>query len=147
MTEHVWTYPNPFTIDWTVDESQIDHYNHVNNVVYVQQLEALSWAHSNRLGLTIEEYQQLDRAMVIRRHSIDYLAAALKGDTLTCATWIVLCDKKLRLNRYFEFVRHSDNKIVLAATTEFICTTLSSGKPIKMPTKFIDIYGSALTSI
>ena len=147
MSHHAWTYPNPFTIEWTVNDSQIDHYNHVNNVVYVQQLETLSWAHSNALGLTIDDYQQLDRAMVIRRHTIDYLAAALKGDTLTCATWIVLCDNKLRLNRYFEFIRRSDNKTMLTATTEFICTALSSGKPSRMPSKFIDIYGSARISV
>ena len=61
-----WLLPNPFVIPWTIAKGHIDHYNHANNVAYVSQLEQTSWAHSNALGLSIEQYQALDRGMAIR---------------------------------------------------------------------------------
>lgn len=138
-----WQFPNPHVLTWQVDPSQIDHYNHVNNVAYVSKLEQVAWSHSNKLGLTIEKYQQLDRGMAISRHEIDYLAAALLGDTLQCATWIVECDRRLKLARRFQFIRERDGKTLLKAKTEFVCIGLSDGKPKRMPEAFSDIYGTA----
>lgn len=142
-TSYDWQFDNPHILTWRVDKSQIDHYNHVNNVAYVSKLEQVAWSHSNHLGLTIEEYQSLDRGMAISRHEIDYLSAALLDDTLLCATWIVECDHKLKLARRFQFVRESDGKTMLQAKTEFVCIALSTGRPKRMPERFVDIYGAA----
>nr|WP_040521844.1 thioesterase family protein [Aliiglaciecola lipolytica] len=128
---------------WSVTPEQIDHYNHVNNVAYVSQLERVSWSHSMSLGLTIEIYQQLDRGMAISKHEIEYHAAALLGDNLLCATWIIECDRRLKLSRKFQFIRESDGVTVLTARTDFVCIALSSGKPKRMPEPFRDIYGKA----
>lgn len=146
-SEHVnWLMPEPFITQWTIAKAQIDHYNHANNVAYVSQLERTAWAHSNALGLSIEQYQALDRGMAISRHEIDYQAAALLGDTLLCATWIVACDKKLKLTRQFQFIRQSDGLNMLKARTEFVCIALSSGRPKRMPDIFVSTYGQALKS-
>ena len=139
-----WDYPKPFVCQWQISPEQIDHYNHVNNVAYVSQLERTAWAHSNALGLSIEQYQELDRGMAISRHEIDYLAAAVLGDTLACATWIVACDNKLKLARQFQFIRLSDGLTMLKARTEFVCIALSSGKPKRMPKVFCDAYFNAM---
>jgi acyl-CoA thioester hydrolase len=138
-----WLLPNPFLNTWKVTSDQIDHYQHANNVAYVRQLEVTSWAHSNHLSLTIEQYQALDRGMAISRHEINYLAAAHVNDMIDCATWIVQCDNKLKLVRQFQFIRRSDQQTLLTARTEFVCIALSSGKPKRMPKEFIDIYGPA----
>ncbi|MBN24108.1 MAG: thioesterase [Alteromonadaceae bacterium] len=140
----VWQFPHPFVCQWQISPEQIDHYNHVNNVAYVSQLERTAWAHSNALGLSIEQYQDLDRGMAISRHEIDYLAAAVLGDTLACATWIVACDKKLKLARQFQFIRVSDGLTMLKARTEFVCIALSSGKPKRMPKIFSETYFNAM---
>lgn len=66
-----WRYPSPFTKLWQIDASHLDHYNHVNNVAYLSQAEALAWSHSNSLGLHFSDYQSLNRAMVIKRHELD----------------------------------------------------------------------------
>ena len=116
----------------------------MNNVAYVSQLERTAWAHSNALGLSIEQYQDLDRGMAISRHEIDYLAAAVLGDTLACATWIVACDNKLKLARQFQFIRVSDGLTMLKARTEFVCIALSSGKPKRMPKIFSETYFNAM---
>jgi acyl-CoA thioester hydrolase len=138
-----WQLPNPFLNTWQVTPEQIDHYQHANNVTYVSQLELTSWAHSNHLGLNIEQYQALDRGMAISRHEINYLAAAHVNDLIDCATWIVQCDNKLKLSRQFQFIRRSDQKTLLTARTEFVCIALSTGKPKRMPKEFVDIYGPA----
>ena len=140
-----WMHPSPFVSEWHIEGEHIDHYNHVNNVAYVRQLEVVAWQHSNSLGLTIDEYQSIDRGMAISRHEIDYLASALLGDTLHCATWIVECDKRLKLARHFQFVRASDKTTMLKARTEFVCIALSSGKPKRMPERFSSVYGAACT--
>jgi acyl-CoA thioester hydrolase len=140
-----WILPKPYISTWKVQAEQIDHYQHANNVAYVSQLEITAWAHSNALGLSIEQYQALDRGMAISRHDIHYHAAAYLGDEIACATWIVLCDGKLKLARQFQFVRITDGLTLLTARTEFVCIALSSGKPKRMPEAFVKAYGEALT--
>jgi acyl-CoA thioester hydrolase len=135
--------PNPFLNTWRVSPEQIDHYQHANNVAYVSQLEITSWAHSNHLGLTIEQYQALDRGLAISRHEINYLAASHLNDLIDCATWIVDCDNRLKLARQFQFIRRSDQQTILTARTEFVCIALSTGKPKRMPKEFLDVYGPA----
>lgn len=141
-----WMLPNPFLCPWQVLPEQIDHYQHANNVAYVSQLEVTSWKHSNYLGLTIEQYQAIDRGLAISRHEINYLASAYLDDVIDCATWIIECDNKLKLARQFQFIRRADQKTLLTARTEFVCIALSSGKPSRMPAEFINVYGQAVVA-
>jgi acyl-CoA thioester hydrolase len=141
-----WHLPNPFLCTWRVKPEQIDHYQHANNVAYVSQLEVTSWKHSNHLGLTIEQYQALDRGMAISRHEINYLAAAHVNDVIDCATWIVECDNKLKLARQFQFISRRSQQTLLTARTEFVCIALSTGKPKRMPKEFAAVYGPAALS-
>ncbi|WP_100656837.1 acyl-CoA thioesterase [Alteromonas flava] len=140
----LWQLPNPFIELWQVPPEVIDHYGHVNNVAYISQIEKLAWAHSNALGLSIEQYQELDRGMAIRRHEVDYLLACHEGDTIACATWIVACDKRLTLSRRFQFICATRSKTVFTAKTDFICIALSSGMPKRMPEPFKQAYGGAM---
>jgi acyl-CoA thioester hydrolase len=139
-----WLLPSPHIVEWQINKEHIDHYHHVNNVEYVKQLEVTAWHHSNALGLTIEQYQSLDRGMAISRHEIDYLASAIEGDKVLCATWLVDCDRRLKLARQFQFIRESDGLTLLKARTEFVCIALSSGKPKRMPSLFSETYGDAM---
>ena len=138
-----WLHPTPFLQLWRIDRADLDHYQHTNNTSYVKQTEQLAWAHSNALGLTFEHYQALDRAMVIVHHDLHYLAPSHLNDQLACATWITNTDKKFRLQRQFQFIQTSTNKTIFKATTDFVCVTLSTGLPKKMPESFIDAYGRA----
>jgi acyl-CoA thioester hydrolase len=138
-----WERPGAFVSLWTIDTQHIDHYEHVNNVAYVSQLEALAWQHSNYLGLSMDDYKRLDRGMVIQQHVLNYHIAAHLGDELACATWISDCDSKFRLSRAFQFISLKHQKTVFTAQTHFVCVSLSRGTPKKMPMEFIDIYGKA----
>lgn len=138
-----WMYDTPFTQHWHIDATHIDHYNHVNNVAYLAQLEKVAWAHSNALGLTFSDYQSLNRGMVIKRHELNYHLPVHLNDTIQCATWIVKCDNKLTLSRQFQFVCPIRRKTVFDALTHFVCVSLDTGVPKRMPSQFIAAYGEA----
>ena len=139
-----WTLPDPFVIDIVVQPEDIDGLGHANNAVYVSWLERCAWRHSQSLGLDLAEYRRLDRAMAVLRHEIDYLASAYEGDQLQLATWIVESDQRLKMTRHFQLKRPADDLTLLRAQTTFVCIELSSGKPKRMPTEFVEGYGRAL---
>lgn len=139
-----WALPEPFVIDIHVSEDAIDAYQHVNNSEYLRWIEQISWSHSVALGLSLARYQALDRAMVVHRHELDYLAPAFAGDELQLATWIVHCDERLSLTRRFQLVRVSDAKTLLNARTRFACVALSTGRPKRLPDEYRRIYGGAV---
>lgn len=142
-----WRLPEPFIILWNIHPDDIDHYKHANNTSYVKQLEKLAWAHSNHLGLCFEDYEQLDRAMVIQHHDLHYHAPSFEQEVIACATWITQCDKRLRLQRQFQFISTTRQKEVFSATTDFVCVSLSSGAPKPMPKAFIDTYSPHVSLI
>lgn len=136
-----WDLANPFTVPIKVKAENIDELGHVNNAVYVKWLEECAWQHSNSLGLDLNVYQQLDRAMVVIRHEIDYLASAYANDELELATWIVATDQKLRITRQFQLIHPQQHITILRAKTVFCCVKLSTGKPKRMPIEFVERYG------
>lgn len=139
-----WDMPNPFVIDIKVGADDIDGLGHANNAVYESWLERCAWRHSQSLGLDLAEYRRLDRAMAVLRHEIDYLAAAYEDQELQMATWIVESDQRLKMDRRFQLVRPDDGTTLLRAKTIFVCIELSSGRPKRMPTEFVEGYGRAL---
>jgi acyl-CoA thioester hydrolase len=114
----------------------------MNNVVYLQWMEQLAWAHSAHLGLGWPEYQRLDAAMVAREHHLSYQAACFVHDVLDCQTWLEPTNG-LRLVRHYRFVRQSDQLEVFLARTMWVCVRLSTGKALRMPDVFRLVYGSS----
>ena len=98
-------FPQPFTGIHQVEPAEIDEYEHVNNTVYLRWLDTIAWAHSLHLGMSLERCIEMRRGMAIRHTRVDYLEAAMQGDTLLVATWIVSCDGRLRCSRRFEILR------------------------------------------
>lgn len=146
MTDIEWDFPNPYTVDITVVEDDIDGLNHANNTVYVKWCEMAGWGHSCHLGLDIEAYRQLDRAMAIQKAEYEYMQAALLGDELRVATWLTESDGKLSMTRRFQIVRLSDGATMLRGQWKVVCIEMSSGRPRRMPPEFKDGYGAALVS-
>ncbi|WP_445158832.1 acyl-CoA thioesterase [Halomonas sp. E14] len=141
-----WDLPQPYVIELEVGASAIDEYGHANNAEYLRWIEQVSWAHSERLGLSLARYRELDRAMAVHRHELDYLAPAFEGERLALATWIVGCDGRLTLTRRFQLVRPADGRTLLRARTRFACIELSSGRPRRLPGEYVQRYGDALVA-
>lgn len=143
-TSFDWDYPNPFTLPAVPQFDDIDGLSHTNNAVYVRWCEKIGWAHSDALGLSLADYQRLDRAMAIRRGEYEYLLPTVLGDTLTLATWLVASDSKLTMERRFQLIRNRDQTTVLRARWNLVCISLGSGRACRMPPEFCRVYLSAL---
>lgn len=140
-----WDFPQPFVQTLCPGPEHIDGLNHTNNAVYVQWCEQVAWAHSEALGLTLADYQRLDRAMAIRQAAYDYLLPTALGERLTLGTWLTASDGKLGMTRCFQLVRAADLATVMRGHWSLVCIALSSGKPRRMPAAFSDIYLRALS--
>ena len=139
-----WDYPQPFTLPAMPQAEDIDGLNHTNNAVYVQWCEKIGWAHSESLGLSLGDYQRLDRAMAIRRGEYDYLLPTALGETLTLATWLTASDGKLTMERRFQLIRNRDQATVLRGRWDLVCIGLSTGQARRMPPEFCQAYLSVL---
>ena len=139
-----WDYPGPHILRTRVEPGDIDGLNHTNNAVYVDWCQRAAWGHSVALGLDLERYRALDRAMVITYSEYHYLQASRDGDEVAVATWIVEWDRKLTMARRFQVIRLSDGVTLLRAAMRFACIELSSGRPRRLPPEFIEGYGPAV---
>ena len=139
-----WDFEKPFTLSLRVEPEHIDGLKHTNNAVYVVWCEQVAWAHSESLGLDLDSYHRLNRAMVITRSEFDYLRASRLGDDLEAATWIVDWDGRLTMERRFQIRRPADNATVLRARMVFACVDLDSGRPRRLPKEFVASYGPAI---
>ena len=141
-----WDFETPFTLALQVKPEHIDGLGHTNNAVYVSWCEEVAWAHSRSLGLDLDCYRRLNRAMVITRSEFDYLKDSRLGDELEAATWIVDWDRKLTMERRFQIRRPADDATVLRARMKFACVDMEKGKPRRLPKEFLAGYGPAVIS-
>ena len=132
--------PLAFTSTHQVQPEEIDEYAHVNNAVYLQWLDRIAWTHAAKLGTPLASCLAMRRGMAVRHTRIDYLEAALLGDALMLATWLVACDGRLRCTRRFEILRLDDGKRVIDAEIEYFCLNLDTGKPCRFPREFTECY-------
>jgi acyl-CoA thioester hydrolase len=139
-----WDYPEPFLMPQRVSRQDIDGLEHTNNAVYVNWCEQAAWAHSISLGLDLDRYQALDRAMAVTHAEYDYLQATREGDEVLVATWISAWDRRLSMDRTFQILRPADGVTVLRGTVRFVCIEISSGRPRRMPAAFVEGYGPAV---
>ena len=142
-----WDYPNPFTISAMPQACDIDGLNHTNNAVCVQWCEKVGWAYSHALGLTLDDYRRLDRAMAIRRGEYDYLLPTLLGEPLTLGTWVFAGNGKLTMERRFQLVRDRDHATVLRGRWDLVCIELSRGQARRMPPEFSQVYLPAVVTV
>ena len=69
----------------TVDASDIDQMNHVNNVVYLRYVQEVAESHWKHIA---DEALQREVLWVVLRHEIDYIKPAFEGEVLTGETWV-----------------------------------------------------------
>ena len=133
-------FPAPHVIELSVQPEDIDAYDHVNNAVYLTWLDRAAWSHSAALGVPIEHCVAVRRGMAAQRIEIDYLRAALEGDTVQVATWIVSADGRLRAQRRFQIRRIADGQTLARARIDYVCINLDSGRASRMPDMFARAY-------
>ncbi|HUJ52633.1 MAG TPA: thioesterase family protein [Steroidobacteraceae bacterium] len=133
-------HPAPHVIELRVRAEDIDAYEHVNNAVYLSWLDRAAWSHSAALGVPLERCLALRRGMAAQRIEIEYLRAALMGDVVQAATWIVSADARLRAERRFQVRRVTDGATLARARVDYVCINLDSGRAARMPELFARAY-------
>jgi acyl-CoA thioester hydrolase len=121
-----------FQLDFTVLESDIDPLGHASNIAYVRWVQDVAVAHSGAVGLDYGAYQRLGAIFVIRRHEIDYLRPALRGDRIEARTWVrsVMAAK---CERATELTRLSDRACIAKALTTWGYIDVTNGRPTRIP--------------
>ncbi len=133
-------HPAPHVIELAVQPEDIDAYQHVNNAVYLTWLDRAAWSHSAALGVPLAHAVALRRGMAAQRTEIEYLRAAVSGDAVQAATWIVSADGRLRVERRFQVRRKGDGETLARARIDYVCINLDSGRAARMPASFARAY-------
>jgi acyl-CoA thioester hydrolase len=133
-------HPGAHVVELAVQATDIDAYGHVNNAVYLTWLDRAAWSHSACLGVPLERCVALRRGMAAQRIEIDYLRAALAGDAVRAATWIVSTDARLRAERRFQIRRVADGATLARARIDYVCINLDNGRAARMPELFARAY-------
>jgi acyl-CoA thioester hydrolase len=136
LPELDWDYPEPHIIEHTATEDEADGYGHVNNSVYLKWLDQCVWAHCDAVNMSPAFCRQLNRGFAAIRHEIDYITAAYPGDQVAIANWVTLNDERLRAERKFQIIRIADERTLLRAQSYYVCTNLTTGRPVRMPEEF-----------
>jgi len=132
-TSFDWDYKNPHILEFQVLKENIDVLGHVNNKVYLDWCEIVSWDHSKSLGISPQTYQDLRCACVVIKNKIEYLGSLFENDRILISTWITKTDSRLKLSRLFQVIRIEDNKTVFRSNVDYVCISLDTYKPIRMP--------------
>ena len=132
--------PAAHVIELQVRPADVDAYEHVNNAVYLTWLDRAAWSHSAALGVPLAQCLALRRGMAAQRIEIDYLRAALAGERVLIATWIVSADGRLRAERRFQIRRASDGATLARARIDYVCISLDTGRAVRMPESFARAY-------
>lgn len=135
--------PPQFTLSLAVQEGDIDDFNHVNNVVYLNWMARAAWAHSKALGFDFAAYRQRDCGFVVTRHEIDYKAAALADEHVHIATWVSVNDGRLRLRRRFQMLA-ADGRELAQGLSDFAAMKISTGRAMRMHEDYVTGYPIAV---
>jgi acyl-CoA thioester hydrolase len=121
----------------TVPKEVIDGNGHVNNVVYVQWMQDIAVEHYASIGGI--EAQGLESTWVIREHKIEYFLPAFEGEVIEVRTWVENI-RRVRSLRKYEFVRKSDNKVLVKGETDWVFVDVKTGRPQPVPPEVIETF-------
>jgi len=141
-----WNHSNPFLLSLDVKAEHTDRLGHTNNVTYLHWMETISWQHVESIGMGWNVQEQEGKAMAIMRTEVDYLLSSHVNDKLLLGTWITESDGRLCSAREFQLVRPDDGKTIMRALSRYACIQLTTGKPCRMPTCFVDAHQRAILS-
>jgi len=116
----------PYSIDITIEPSDIDVLGHVNNIVYLRWVQDAAIAHWRALATPDE---QAAIAWVVVRHEIDYRRPALPGDAIIARTRVGSASRHT-FERLTEILRASDTTVLANARTLWVPLDPTSGRVI-----------------
>ena len=131
------SYSTTYSKSFIIARSAIDENGHVNNVAYVQWMQDIAVEHYASIGGVAA--QGPDVTWVVREHRIEYLLPAFAGEEIEIKTWVENM-RRVRSLRKYEFVRKSDNKILVRGETEWVFVDVKTGAPRAIPEAVSSVF-------
>src|ERR1700682_5517177 len=112
-----------------VVEADIDNLGHASNLVYLRWVQEAALAHSTALGFPEPAYIARGQASVVRKHEIEYLRPAVRGDRLRIETRVVSM-RVANSSRKTEIIR--GEQLLCRAETDWVYGQVSRGRPSRI---------------
>jgi acyl-CoA thioester hydrolase len=122
---------------FTIPADAIDENGHVNNVAYVQWMQAIAVEHYASIGGI--EAQGKDATWFVREHKIEYFLPAFAGEEIEIRTWVENI-RRIRSLRKYEFVRKSDGRVLVRGETDWVFVDAKTGRPLPIPEKVSKVF-------
>jgi YbgC/YbaW family acyl-CoA thioester hydrolase len=121
----------PFIMQRQVEWMDLDSYEHVNNVIYVNYAEEVAAQDFASRGWTPAKLAEANLTIVIRRIHIQYLSLAIWGETLTVSTH-PLKVSDTGGSRYVGMT-HADGSTAAECIMDWELVDRTSGEPQPLP--------------
>ena len=132
-----------FRLIMMVGDDDIDMLGHASNLAYLRWVQDVALAHSEAVGFGLEGYQRIGGVFVVRRHEIDYLRPALRGDALEMRTWLPSV-AAAKCHRATDITRAADGVTVARALTTWGFVEIATGRPTRIPDALRVAFGCPL---
>jgi acyl-CoA thioester hydrolase len=120
-----------------IPQTVIDENGHVNNVAYVQWMQDVAVEHYASIGGI--EVQGSEATWVIREHRIEYFLPAFVDEEIEIKTWVESI-RRVRSLRKYEFIRRSDDKVLVKGETDWVFVDVKTGSPRAIPAEVINVF-------
>jgi len=109
-----------------IPKTAIDENGHVNNVMYVQWMQDIAVEHYASIGGI--EAQGSESTWVVREHKVEYFLPAFIDEEIEIRTWVENI-RRVRSLRKYEFIRKSDDKVLVKGETDWVFVDVKTGMP------------------
>lgn len=132
------TFSDEHAIEIVAQPADIDENGHVSNLVYLRWVLEAAIAHSEAVGWNHATYVKHGAVFVVRRHEIDYLAAAMEGDVVRVVTAVIGWSAATS-QRKTRIVRAKDGKELARALTTWAFVGLD-GRPRRIAKDVVEAF-------
>jgi len=128
--------PEVFSFRLKVTASAIDDRHHVNNLKYLEWCLKAAEKHweQNARPEMLENY-----VWYVLHHSIDYKAAAFKGEELEVRTWVTRSEG-VKSERHYSISRVADKKELILAKTIWCLLDAKNLKPTRISDEIRNLF-------
>jgi acyl-CoA thioester hydrolase len=132
-------FSDEFTLEITAAPADIDENGHVSNLVYLRWVLEVARAHSESCGWPHGRFLESGAIFVVRRHEIDYLAAAMEHDLLRVTT-VVQGWSAATSQRRTRIVRAVDGRELARCVTTWAYVSTANGRPKRIPAELAEDF-------
>ncbi|SMB90562.1 acyl-CoA thioesterase [Deinococcus hopiensis] len=128
----------------TVQATDLDDLNHVNNQVYLAWCEQVARAHALREGMGTGTLVKLGAVPVARQHIITYHRPALLGDCIRVRTALTVSVGVRSIRAYTldrDAGESSDGERLAECQTEWVWVDPVTGRPKRAPREVQEAFG------